>query len=87
MIQHTDEKGDSRHFRTPSCSLMQELPLQTFYGNKIIDYDENARTPGINVITDKLVGSLDNYSILYPNIMNDAFIEQRKVLINSDDRF
>ena len=33
----TEEKGFSSYFKPPTCSLMQEFPLRSFYGNNIVE--------------------------------------------------
>ena len=87
VTKATGEKDFSSYFRPPTCSLIQELPLGSFYGNKIVDYDENVKPPIINPIEDKHSKPLDNYAILYPNIFNDVFVDQHKKTIEKDDRF
>ena len=83
----TEEKGFSSYFKPPTCSLMQEFPLRSFYGNNIVDYDKNIKPPIINPIEDKHSKPLDHYAILYPVIFNDDFVNQHKKTIQEDDRF
>ena len=71
----------------PHDILIQEQPLQVFYGNKIVDYDKDANPIIINPMKDKYSKPLDNYSILYPNIFNDVFVKQHSETIEKDDRF
>ena len=87
VTEVTEENDSSSYFRPPTCSLMQEVPLRSFYSNKIVDYDENMKPPIINPIEDKHSKPLDNYAILYPVIFNDDFVEQHKKTIQEDDRF
>ena len=87
VIEQTKEKDFSSYFKTPTCSLIQEQPLQVFYGNKIVDYDKDANPIIINPMKDKYSKPLDNYSILYPNIFNDVFVKQHSETIEKDDRF
>ena len=83
----TGENSFPSYFKPPTCSLMKELPLRSFYGNKIVDYDENIKPPIINPMEDKHSKPLDNYAILYPVIFNDDFVEQHKKTIQEDERF
>jgi len=87
VIEQTKEKDFSSYFKTPTCSLIQEQPLQVFYGNNIVDYDKDANPIIINPMKDKYSKPLDNYSILYPNIFNDVFVKQHSETIEKDDRF
>ena len=87
VTEVTEENDSSSYFRPPTCSLMQEVPLRSFYSNKIVDYDENMKPPIINPIEDKHSKPLDNYAILYPVIFNDDFVEQHKKTIQEDERF
>ena len=87
VIEQTKEKDFSSYFKTPACSLIQEQPLQVFYGNKIVDYNKEANPQIINPMKDQYSKPLDNYSILYPNIFNDVFVKQHSETIKKDDRF
>ena len=41
----------------------------------------------MNPIMDQYQKPTDNYSILYPNIFNETFIQQHENMIKDDDRF
>ena len=87
LIETTGEKDYSSYFKTPTCSLIQELSFRDFYGNDIVDYDENKKPTMINPIDDQYSKPLDNYSVLYPNIFNDKFVKQHDKSIHKDERF
>ena len=87
LIEKTGEKDYSHYFSSPSCSLIQELSFRDFYGNNIIDYDEDKETTLINPVNDKYSKPLDNYSVLYPDIFNDKFVKQHQKIIHKDERF
>ena len=54
LIKTTGEKDYSSYFKTPTCSLIQELSYRDFYDNNIVDYDEDKKPIIINPINDIL---------------------------------
>jgi len=86
VIESTGEKKYTPYFQTPTCSLIQQQSIRDFYGNNIIDYDKDKKIL-INPMDDPYSQPEDNYSILYPNIFNDKFVEQHKESIQNDERF
>ena len=87
LIESTDEKDYSKYFKSPSCSSVQNLSFNRFYGKDIIDFNENDIPPSINPFEDNYATPSDNYSILYPTIFNDKFTQQYQKKIESDERF
>ena len=87
LIESTNEKDYSKYFKSPSCSSVQKLSINRFYGKDIIDYNKNYIPPSINPIEDKYATPSDHYSILYPPIFNDKFTQQYQEKIEQDKRF
>lgn len=87
LTEQTDEKNNSSYFRTPQCSLMDDISLNDFYGRKIVDYNDKLSPPLYDASKNKYSKPLDHYSVLYPPIFNDKFVEQHRKIIESDDRF
>ena len=87
LIEHTNEKNYSTYFKTPKCSLIPETSIHNYYGKKIIDANENIIPPSIDPSQDKYQHPHDNYSVLYPPIFNDKFVDQHRMMIENDGRF
>ena len=87
LIETTDEKDYSSYFRTPQCSLMNDISLNDFYGRKIVDYNDKLSPPLHDASKDQYSKPLDHYSVLYPPIFNDKFVDQHRKIIETDDRF
>lgn len=92
FLDITGEGSYDKYFKLHECPPNRKdisiLDIQ--YENKIVDHDENIDTELTIDIFDtysKPLGKTDNYSILYPDIFHDVFVEQYRKTIEADDRF
>tara|TARA_B100001123_G_C15341496_1_gene1035159 strand:+ start:5796 stop:6230 length:435 start_codon:yes stop_codon:yes gene_type:complete len=84
LIEETNEKNYNNYFKTPTCSLIYN-DQSYFNTNNIINHSENEWKPLPKI---KEHASIENnYSVLYPNIFNDIFVQQHSEMINNDKRF
>ena len=83
----TEEKSSDKHFEIHMCIPKDSLELDFIYENKVIDNEEAERSDNERFHKYHHAKPLDNYSILYPEIFHDQFLENREKIIESDDRF
>ena len=87
ILKTTSEKDYPSYFKSPTCISIQKEPLIEFYNKKVIDYNNEDSITLMNPIMDQYQKPTDIYSILYPNIFNETFIQQHENMIKDDDRF
>jgi hypothetical protein len=83
----TGEKSSDKHFEIHMCIPNDSLELDFIYDSKVIDNEEEESSDNERFHKYHHGKPLDNYSILYPEIFHDQFLENREKIIESDDRF
>jgi|TARA_B110000967_G_C18868555_1_gene554084 hypothetical protein len=83
----TEEKSTDKHFEIHMCVPFDSLKLNSIYGANVIDNDVEEDPTDERFYKYHNGKPLDNYSVLYPEIFHDQFLENRKVIIEGDDRF
>jgi len=83
----TEEKSSDKHFEIHKCVPKDSLELDFIYENNVIDNEEAESHDNERFHTYHFAKPLDNYSILYPEIFHDQFLETREKIIEGDDRF
>ena len=84
LLEESGEKKYNQYFKTPSCSLIPGSHSY-FNTNLIIDHSENNWKPLPRI--KEYAKYKDDYSIIYPNIFNDIFVQQHTESIKNDPRF
>jgi hypothetical protein len=83
----TGEKSSDKHFEIHMCIPIDSLELDFIYDSKVIDNEEEESSDNERFHKYHHAKPLDNYSILYPEIFHDQFLDNREKIIESDDRF
>ena len=83
----TEERSSDKHFEIHKCVPKDSLELDFIYENNVIDNEEAESHDNERFHTYHFAKPLDNYSILYPEIFHDQFLETREKIIEGDDRF
>ena len=86
ILNSTNESDYSNYLRSPECGLSTTQHHSYFPTNKIIDFESNTWIP-LQDASNPYPKPTDNYSVIYPNIFNDKFIQQHEKLNESDPRF
>ena len=83
----TEEKLSDKHFEIHMCFPKDSLELDLVYDSTVVDNEEVESHDNERFHKYHFAKPLENYSILYPDIFHDQFLENRAKIIESDDRF
>jgi hypothetical protein len=83
----TGEKSSDKHFEIHKCMPRDSSGLDVLYDNTVIDNENTESSDNERFHMYHNAKPLDDFSILYPDVFHDQFLENRKKIISEDDRF